>query len=117
MADTNSLDLVEISPNAEPPVCKVMDYGKFLFEKSKALKEQKKKQKIVLALPITIEWFSFFKILLNILDCWNFKNCIGQKCGLSCVKNFSSSLKLKGLRCFFALERLPLETYLTTLTA
>jgi len=39
------LDLVEISPNAEPPVCRVMDYGKFLFEKSKATKEQKKKQK------------------------------------------------------------------------
>ncbi len=44
-ADQASLDLVEISPNAQPPVCKVMDYGKFLFEKSKALKEQKKKQK------------------------------------------------------------------------
>ncbi|MFC3095869.1 translation initiation factor IF-3 [Alteromonas sediminis] len=40
-----NVDLVEISPNAEPPVCKVMDYGKFLFEKSKAQKEQKKKQK------------------------------------------------------------------------
>lgn len=39
------LDLVEISPNAEPPVCKIMDYGKFIFEKSKAQKEQKKKQK------------------------------------------------------------------------
>lgn len=39
------MDLVEISPNAEPPVCRVMDYGKFLFEKSKAVKEQKKKQK------------------------------------------------------------------------
>lgn len=39
------VDLVEISPNAEPPVCRVMDYGKFLFEKSKAAKEQKKKQK------------------------------------------------------------------------
>ncbi len=39
------MDLVEISPNAEPPVCRVMDYGKFLFEKSKATKEQKKKQK------------------------------------------------------------------------
>jgi len=39
------MDLVEISPNAEPPVCRVMDYGKFLFEKSKAAKEQKKKQK------------------------------------------------------------------------
>lgn len=40
-----NMDLVEISPNAKPPVCKVMDYGKFLFEKSKAQKEQKKKQK------------------------------------------------------------------------
>jgi len=45
IAEQASLDLVEISPNAEPPVCKVMDYGKFLFEKSKTLKEQKKKQK------------------------------------------------------------------------
>lgn len=44
-ASQSSLDLVEISPNAAPPVCKVMDYGKFLFEKSKAQKEQKKKQK------------------------------------------------------------------------
>lgn len=43
LAEEASLDLVEISPNAEPPVCKVMDYGKFLFEKSKAQKEQKKK--------------------------------------------------------------------------
>ncbi|MBE0364074.1 translation initiation factor IF-3 [Pseudoalteromonas ulvae UL12] len=45
MADEAGVDLVEISPNAEPPVCKVMDYGKFIFEKSKELKEQKKKQK------------------------------------------------------------------------
>ncbi|WP_193264432.1 translation initiation factor IF-3 [Vibrio navarrensis] len=44
-ADEAGMDLVEISPNAEPPVCRVMDYGKFLFEKSKATKEQKKKQK------------------------------------------------------------------------
>ena len=41
------VDLVEISPNAEPPVCRVMDYGKFLYEKSKTQKEQKKKQKQV----------------------------------------------------------------------
>lgn len=39
------VDLVEISPNAEPPVCRVMDYGKFIYEKSKQQKEQKKKQK------------------------------------------------------------------------
>jgi translation initiation factor IF-3 len=41
------VDLVEISPNAEPPVCRIMDYGKFLYEKSKSAKEQKKKQKII----------------------------------------------------------------------
>jgi translation initiation factor IF-3 len=44
-AQEAGMDLVEISPNAEPPVCKVMDYGKFLYEKSKAQKEQRKKQK------------------------------------------------------------------------
>jgi translation initiation factor IF-3 len=38
------VDLVEISPNAEPPVCRAMDYGKFLYEKSKTAKDQKKKQ-------------------------------------------------------------------------
>ncbi|WP_392553585.1 translation initiation factor IF-3 [Orbus wheelerorum] len=46
-AEEASLDLVEISPNAEPPVCRIMDYGKFIYEKSKATKEQKKKQKVV----------------------------------------------------------------------
>nr|WP_206063655.1 MULTISPECIES: translation initiation factor IF-3 [Oceanimonas] len=44
-ASEAGVDLVEISPNAEPPVCRIMDYGKFLYEKSKATKEQKKKQK------------------------------------------------------------------------
>jgi translation initiation factor IF-3 len=44
-AEQAKLDLVEISPNANPPVCRIMDYGKFLYEKSKAAKEQKKKQK------------------------------------------------------------------------
>ena len=47
LADETGVDLVEISPNAEPPVCRIMDYGKFLFDKAKAQKEQKKKQKIV----------------------------------------------------------------------
>ncbi|XBC43565.1 MAG: translation initiation factor IF-3 [Buchnera aphidicola (Meitanaphis flavogallis)] len=40
-------DLVEISPNAEPPVCRIMNYGKFLYKKSKSIKEQRKKQKII----------------------------------------------------------------------
>ncbi|CAB5538949.1 Translation initiation factor IF-3 [Providencia rettgeri] len=46
-AEEAGVDLVEISPNAEPPVCRIMDYGKFLYEKSKSQKEQKKKQKVV----------------------------------------------------------------------
>lgn len=44
-AENAGVDLVEISPTAKPPVCRVMDYGKFLYEKSKEQKEQKKKQK------------------------------------------------------------------------
>ena len=44
-ADKAGVDLVEISPTAKPPVCRVMDYGKFLYEKSKQQKEQRKKQK------------------------------------------------------------------------
>ena len=45
MADEAGLDLVEIVPNAEPPVCRVMDYGKFKFETSKKAHEAKKNQK------------------------------------------------------------------------
>ena len=41
------LDLVEISPNADPPVCRIMDYGKFKYEKSKKVKEAKKKQHVM----------------------------------------------------------------------
>ncbi|MXP50974.1 translation initiation factor IF-3 [Pantoea sp. SoEX] len=46
-AEEQGADLVEISPNAEPPVCRIMNYGKFVYEKSKYSKEQRKKQKIV----------------------------------------------------------------------
>ena len=44
-ADEVRLDLVEIAPNSEPPVCRIMDYGKFRFEESKKLQQAKKKQK------------------------------------------------------------------------
>jgi translation initiation factor IF-3 len=43
----DALDLVEVSPNADPPVCRVMDYGKFKYEKSKKEKEAKKKQHVM----------------------------------------------------------------------
>lgn len=42
------LDLVEISPHAEPPVCKILDFGKFKYEAKKKLHDAKKKQKVIL---------------------------------------------------------------------
>lgn len=44
MAEDKELDLVEISPNAEPPVCRIIDYSKFLYQQKKRQKEQKAKQ-------------------------------------------------------------------------
>ncbi len=48
-AEEVGLDLVEVSPNAKPPVCKIMDYGKYQYEKNKRAREARKKQaKVVL---------------------------------------------------------------------
>ncbi len=47
MANEAGLDLVEISPNATPPVCKIMDFGKFKYEQQKRESEARKKQKII----------------------------------------------------------------------
>jgi len=48
LAIQQELDLVEIAPQAKPPVCKIMDYGKFKYEQQKREKLQKKKQQIIL---------------------------------------------------------------------
>ena len=47
LAEEAGLDLVEISPNAEPPVCKIMDFGKYKYETQKREAEARKKQKII----------------------------------------------------------------------
>ena len=47
LAQERNLDLVKVVPNAQPPVCRIMDYGKYCFEMNKKEKEAKKKQKIV----------------------------------------------------------------------
>lgn len=47
MADEKNLDLVKIAPQAKPPVCKIMDYGKYKFEQAKSEKEARKKQKVI----------------------------------------------------------------------
>ena len=59
IADESGLDLVKVSPQANPPVCKIMDYGKYRFEQAKKQKEAKKNQKIIvlkeMRLSATIE--------------------------------------------------------------
>ncbi|MBR6563333.1 MAG: translation initiation factor IF-3 [Clostridia bacterium] len=47
LSNEAELDLVEIAPDSKPPVCKIMDYGKFRFEKEKREKEQRKKRQII----------------------------------------------------------------------
>ena len=47
IADENGLDLVLISPQSDPPVCRILDYGKFCFDRDKKKKEAKKKQQKV----------------------------------------------------------------------
>jgi translation initiation factor IF-3 len=46
-AEGHGLDLVEVSPNADPPVCKILDYGKFKYEAQKKKNEAKKKQRVI----------------------------------------------------------------------
>ena len=47
LADERGLDLVEVSPNASPPVCKILDYGKLKYQEQKKASEARKKQKTV----------------------------------------------------------------------
>jgi len=47
LAEQKNLDLVKIAPQAKPPVCKIIDYGKYRFEQSKREKEQRKNQRVV----------------------------------------------------------------------
>lgn len=54
LASQRGLDLVEISPNAEPPVCKVLDYGKYKYEQQKKQHEARKKQKVVVVKEVKI---------------------------------------------------------------
>lgn len=47
MAEEADVDLVEVAPNARPPVCRLMDYGKFRYQEQKKAQEQKAKQKVI----------------------------------------------------------------------
>lgn len=47
LAEEQGLDLVEVAPNEKPPVCRIMDYGKYKYQQSKRLQQAKKKQKVI----------------------------------------------------------------------
>lgn len=47
LAEQNGLDLVEVAPNSTPPVCRIMDYGKYRYQQSKKTKDAKKKQTVI----------------------------------------------------------------------
>jgi translation initiation factor IF-3 len=54
LAEEKGLDLVEVAPNERPPVCRVMDYGKYKYQRSKRQQQAKKKQKIILVKEIKL---------------------------------------------------------------
>jgi translation initiation factor IF-3 len=54
LAEEDGLDLVEVAPNERPPVCRIMDYGKYKYQRSKRLQQAKKKQKIILVKEIKL---------------------------------------------------------------
>ena len=54
MAEEQGLDLVEVAPNEKPPVCRIMDFGKYKYQQSKRLQQAKKKQKVILLKEIKL---------------------------------------------------------------
>ena len=54
LADEAGLDLVKIAPQAKPPVCKIMDYGKYRFEQSKREREMRKNQKVIVVKEVQL---------------------------------------------------------------
>ena len=54
LAEENGLDLVEVAPNSTPPVCRIMDYGKYRYQQSKKTKDAKKKQTVILVKEVKL---------------------------------------------------------------
>ena len=57
LAEESNLDLVNVSPNAEPPVCKILDYGKYRYELQKKEKQSKKNQKVTQVKEVRLSTF------------------------------------------------------------
>lgn len=70
-AEESNLDLVNVAPNSKPPVCRIMDYGKFKYEQSKKEKEARKNQKVIVLKEVrmtpNIEGHDFQVKMKNVL--------------------------------------------------
>ena len=87
-AATKNLDLVKITPQATPPVCRIMDYGKFRFEQAKKEKEARKNQKVVDIKEV--------RLSVNI-DTHDFDTKVGHACRfLKCGDNVKVSVRFRG---------------------
>ena len=82
IAETEGLDLVEIAPNASPPVCKVMDYGKFQYEKAKKRKKLKKSKQKSLSRRLSSDLTSATTIMTTGSDMRKNSWANGSKSGL-----------------------------------
>jgi len=77
-AEEHGLDLVEVAPNADPPVCKIMDYGKYRYEESKKEHERKKKQATVVVKEVKLRPKTESHDLAHKVR--NLKNFLDEKC-------------------------------------
>ncbi len=77
-AEEYGLDLVEVAPNADPPVCKIMDYGKYRYEESKKDHERKKKQATVVVKEVKLRPKTESHDLAHKVR--NLKNFLDEKC-------------------------------------
>lgn len=113
LAESQQLDLVEVSPTAVPPVCRIMDYGKFKYQQSKKLQEAKKKQvqvqlKEVKLRPKTDEHDLQFKIKhvrrfleegnkAKITVVFRGREITHQELGMNALDNFAAELQDIGI--------------------
>ena len=91
------MDLVEISPNAVPPVCKIQDYGKYLYEKDKSDRAARKKQKIIVIKEVK------FSVNVDEHDYITKKN--------QAIRFLNEGDKVKGPVCASRAARWPIATW------
>lgn len=109
LAEENEMDLVKISPNAKPPVCKIMNYGKFKFENAKKEKEAKRNQKTVemkeMWLSMTIDTNDMNVKAKQTLKFLNSGNKVKVSIRMRGRQNAHSSLGIEVMKSFYEIVK------------